>query len=90
MRHLGEWMHSGHTGMSKWIWGGGGQPPAGRSGVGHAALRVRRQSDSRVWRGRGWHQPAHADLYISYLVKHGQPRRREEAAPPCAFTTPIP
>ncbi|HXD18086.1 MAG TPA: hypothetical protein VN654_13810 [Vicinamibacterales bacterium] len=21
MRHLGEWMHSGHTGMSKWIWG---------------------------------------------------------------------
>ena len=31
-----------------------------------------------------------ADLYISYLVKHGQPRRREEAAPPCAFNTPIP
>jgi len=31
-----------------------------------------------------------ADLYISYLVKHGQPRRRDEPAPPCAFTTPIP
>jgi quercetin dioxygenase-like cupin family protein len=31
-----------------------------------------------------------ADLYISYLVKHGQPRRREEPAPACAFTTPIP
>lgn len=31
-----------------------------------------------------------ADLYISYLVKHGQPRRRDESAPPCAFETPIP
>jgi quercetin dioxygenase-like cupin family protein len=31
-----------------------------------------------------------ADLYISYFVKHGQPRRREEAAPPCAIDTPIP
>jgi quercetin dioxygenase-like cupin family protein len=31
-----------------------------------------------------------ADLYISYLIKHGQPRRRDEAAPPCAALTPIP
>ena len=31
-----------------------------------------------------------ADLYISYLVKHGAPRRREEAAPSCAFETGIP
>lgn len=31
-----------------------------------------------------------ADLYISYLIKHGQPRRRDEAAPPCAIYTPIP
>jgi quercetin dioxygenase-like cupin family protein len=31
-----------------------------------------------------------ADLYISYLVKHGQPRRRDEPAPSCAFNTPIP
>jgi quercetin dioxygenase-like cupin family protein len=31
-----------------------------------------------------------ADLYISYLVKHGQPRRLDEAAPDCAVNTPIP
>ena len=31
-----------------------------------------------------------ADLYISYLVKHGAARRREEAAPPCAVDTGIP
>jgi quercetin dioxygenase-like cupin family protein len=31
-----------------------------------------------------------ADLYISYLVKHGAPRRREEAAPACAIDTGIP
>ena len=31
-----------------------------------------------------------ADLYISYLVKHGAPRRREEAAPSCAVDTGIP
>lgn len=31
-----------------------------------------------------------ADLYISYLIKHGQPRRRDEAAPACAIYTPIP
>ena len=31
-----------------------------------------------------------ADLYISYLIKHGQPRRRDEGAPPCAIDTPIP
>jgi len=31
-----------------------------------------------------------ADLYISYLIKHGAPRRREEAAPPCAVDTGIP
>lgn len=31
-----------------------------------------------------------ADLYISYLVKHGQPRRRDEAAPSCAPETGIP
>ena len=31
-----------------------------------------------------------ADLYISYLIKHGQSRRRDEAAPPCAIYTPIP
>jgi len=31
-----------------------------------------------------------ADLYISYLVKHGAPRRREEAAPACAIETGIP
>jgi len=29
-------------------------------------------------------------LYISYLVKHGAPRRREEAAPSCAVDTGIP
>lgn len=33
---------------------------------------------------------ADADMYISYLVKHGAPRRREEAAPECAFETGIP
>jgi quercetin dioxygenase-like cupin family protein len=31
-----------------------------------------------------------ADLYISYLVKHGVPRRREAAAPSCAWETGIP
>jgi quercetin dioxygenase-like cupin family protein len=31
-----------------------------------------------------------ADLYISYLIKHGAPRRREEAAPECAVDTGIP
>jgi len=31
-----------------------------------------------------------ADLFISYLVKHGAPRRREESAPSCAFQTGIP
>jgi len=31
-----------------------------------------------------------ADLYISYLIKHGQPRRREESAPACAVGTGIP
>jgi len=31
-----------------------------------------------------------ADLYISYLVKHGAPRRRDEAAPACAVDTGIP
>ena len=31
-----------------------------------------------------------ADLYISYLIKHGAPRRREEAAPSCAVDTGIP
>jgi quercetin dioxygenase-like cupin family protein len=31
-----------------------------------------------------------ADLYISYLIKHGSPRRREEAAPSCAVDTGIP
>lgn len=31
-----------------------------------------------------------ADLYITYLVKHGQPRRLDEAAPECAIDTPIP
>jgi quercetin dioxygenase-like cupin family protein len=31
-----------------------------------------------------------ADLYLSYLIKHGQPRRRDEAAPACAVDTPIP
>ena len=31
-----------------------------------------------------------ADLYISYLVKHGAPRRREETAPSCAVDTGIP
>ena len=90
MRHLGEWMHSGHTGMSKWIWGAAvaslllavqawATPPFGF--VVNQILVSGVAEDG---------QPAHADLYISYLVKHGQPRRREEAAPPCAFTTPIP
>ena len=31
-----------------------------------------------------------ADLYISYLVKHSQPRRRDEVAPACAIYTGIP
>ena len=31
-----------------------------------------------------------ADLYISYLIKHGAPRRMESDAPACAVTTPIP
>jgi quercetin dioxygenase-like cupin family protein len=31
-----------------------------------------------------------ASLYISYLVKHGSPRRREESAPACAVDTGIP
>ena len=31
-----------------------------------------------------------ADLYISYLIKHGAPRRRDEAAPSCAVDTGIP
>jgi quercetin dioxygenase-like cupin family protein len=31
-----------------------------------------------------------ADLYISYLIKHGAPRRREESAPACAVGTGIP
>jgi quercetin dioxygenase-like cupin family protein len=31
-----------------------------------------------------------ADLYISYLVKHGAPRRLDEPAPPCAIETGIP
>jgi quercetin dioxygenase-like cupin family protein len=31
-----------------------------------------------------------ADMYISYLVKHGAPRRREEAAPECSPETGIP
>ena len=31
-----------------------------------------------------------ADLNISYLVKHGSPRRRDEAAPACAPETGIP
>jgi quercetin dioxygenase-like cupin family protein len=34
--------------------------------------------------------PVDADLYISYLIKHGQPRRREESAPACAVGTGIP
>lgn len=31
-----------------------------------------------------------ADLYITFLVKHGAPRRRDEPAPACAVDTPIP
>jgi quercetin dioxygenase-like cupin family protein len=31
-----------------------------------------------------------ADLYITFLVKHGAPRRQDEPAPACAFNTPIP
>ena len=31
-----------------------------------------------------------ADLYISYLIKHGAPRRRDEPAPACAIDTGIP
>jgi quercetin dioxygenase-like cupin family protein len=31
-----------------------------------------------------------ADLYISYLVKHGAARRRDESAPACAVDTGIP
>jgi quercetin dioxygenase-like cupin family protein len=31
-----------------------------------------------------------ADLYLSYVIKHGQPRRREESAPACAVDTGIP
>lgn len=31
-----------------------------------------------------------ADLYISYLIKHGASRRREEPAPSCANDTGIP
>ncbi len=34
--------------------------------------------------------PQSADLYISYLIKHGAPRRIEEDAPACAVSTPIP
>lgn len=34
--------------------------------------------------------PVDADLYISYLIKHGAPRRREESAPACAVGTGIP
>jgi quercetin dioxygenase-like cupin family protein len=30
-----------------------------------------------------------ADLYITFLVKHGAGRRRDEAAPACASLTPI-
>ena len=31
-----------------------------------------------------------ADLYITFLVKHGAPRRVDESAPACAVYTPIP
>jgi hypothetical protein len=31
-----------------------------------------------------------ADIYLSYLIKHGQPRRLEADAPGCAATTGIP
>ena len=31
-----------------------------------------------------------ADMYLTFLVKHGAPRRLEEAAPDCAIDTPIP
>ena len=33
---------------------------------------------------------ADADLYLTFLVKHGAPRRRDEPAPACAVDTPIP
>jgi quercetin dioxygenase-like cupin family protein len=33
---------------------------------------------------------ADADLYLSYLVKHGLPRRREAPAPPCAAEVNVP
>jgi quercetin dioxygenase-like cupin family protein len=33
---------------------------------------------------------ADADLYLSYLVKHGVPRRLEEPAPPCAAEVNVP
>jgi hypothetical protein len=31
-----------------------------------------------------------AELYITFLLKHGAPRRRDEPAPACAVQTPIP
>jgi quercetin dioxygenase-like cupin family protein len=31
-----------------------------------------------------------ADLWIAYLIKHNAPRRLEESAPACAFSTGIP
>jgi hypothetical protein len=31
-----------------------------------------------------------ADLYVSYLIKHAQPRRRDKEAPACGISTPIP
>jgi quercetin dioxygenase-like cupin family protein len=31
-----------------------------------------------------------ADLWITYLIKHTMPRRIDEAAPGCAWSTPIP
>ena len=31
-----------------------------------------------------------ADLYITYLIKHGVARRLDEPAPPCSVETPIP
>lgn len=33
---------------------------------------------------------ADADLYLTFLVKHGAPRRRDEPAPACAVHTPVP
>lgn len=31
-----------------------------------------------------------AEMYVTFLVKHGAPRRVDETAPPCAIDTPIP